>query len=556
MRVPRTPTLAQNCAVSILIATCACSASEPSASTNPNSGGAPTFGGVTASAAGASASGAGVGTSGTSGTSAVANGGTATAVAGNAAGGSASAGTAGQGPTTAGAGGSAGLGGSSSAITVQLDKTEQVMEGFGINDVFQPAFSTEFLDTLFGTADGQIGLSILRVGMGPDGNLYNGTNAANDIKGASARGVKTFIGSAWTANIECKTNGDLQDGGFMKNEACFTTWATTLAAFPAKVKAAAGVDLYAMSPANEPDFASCGLVEPCNGNYDTMLYKDTDAVKLVNAVGPLLHALTPKVKLIAPEPSEWIHLWTNESGTGSYPGGKPSSNPLHGMNYDYGHAFFKDATAWGLIDILGVHQYDTQVAEPWPSDVTTRKPIFQTEMSGVAWWPEEGPSSHIANGVVVAGWIHDAIVNGPVSAWVWWWPKPLMPSSTGNRTDDNEGLWLQNGMKTKRLYTLGNFSKFIRPGYTRLSIAGAMSPDVLLSAYKGPEGAIVVVAINKGATSVSLPISISGGAAPASLTPWVTSVDYDLKAQAPVSVSGGGFTASLPSQSVTTFVGK
>jgi len=33
-------------------------------------------------------------------------------------------------------------------------------------------------------------------------------------------------------------------------------------------------------------------------------------------------------------------------------------------------------------------------------------------MSGIEWWPEGGPSSDISNGVAVAGWIHDALVNG------------------------------------------------------------------------------------------------------------------------------------------------
>ena len=40
-----------------------------------------------------------------------------------------------------------------------------------------------------------------------------------------------------------------------------------------------------------------------------------------------------------------------------------------GNGYDYGHWLAKDATAWGLIDIIGTHEYDTQKAEPWPSDV-------------------------------------------------------------------------------------------------------------------------------------------------------------------------------------------
>jgi O-glycosyl hydrolase len=309
------------------------------------------------------------------------------------------------------------------------------------------------------------------------------------------------------------------------------------------VKTNAGVDLYGMSPANEPEFASCGTAKPCNGNYPTMLFAADEAVAFVKVVGPKLHALSPAVKVMTPEPSEWIHLWTNNSAPGS-------TNPLNAQGYDYGHALSKDTTAWAQVDVVGVHEYDSQVAEPWPSDVPQTKPIWQTEMSGVKWWPEEGPSSDINNGVVVAGWIHDAIVNGPASAWLWWWYQ-------AQSTDDNEGLVLKNGTVAKRLYTLGNFSKFIRPGYTRVDISGAAPSGVELSAYKNPsDGTVVVVAINAGTSPVSMPIGIAGGTAPSQVTPWLTSANDDLASKAALPLSSSSFTATLDGKTVTTFVGK
>ena len=113
-----------------------------------------------------------------------------------------------------------------------------------------------------------------------------------------------------------------------------------------------------------------------------------------------------------------------------------------------------------------------------------------------------------------------------------------------------------NGTDTKRHYTLGNYSKFVRPGYTRVDISGSIPADVLLTAYKGADGTVVVVAINKGSASATVPISIAGGTAPASLTPWVTSATDNLASKTAVPVSGGSFTAALASKTVTTFVGK
>ena len=161
---------------------------------------------------------------------------------------------------------------------------------------------------------------------------------------------------------------------------------------------------------------------------------------------------------------------------------------------------------------------------PWPSDVNGGKPnkeVWQTEMSGVKWWPEQGPSSDINNGVAVAGWIHSALVDGEASAWLYWWYQAY-------NTDDNEGLLLKSGNDTKRHYTLGNYSKFVRPGYSRVDVTGSSYASVLLSAFKGTDGTVVVVAINKGTSAVTVPITIAGGTAPAIVTPKVTSSSDNL----------------------------
>jgi glucuronoarabinoxylan endo-1,4-beta-xylanase len=271
-------------------------------------------------------------------------------------------------------------------------------------------------------------------------------------------------------------------------------------------------------------------------------------------VSPKLRALNPPVKVISPEASEWLHVWSNESACCSEPGGQPSSDPLdcgfpatncaYGEGYDYGHVLYDDPEAWAAFDILGTHQYDTQVAEPWPADVPDRKPVWQTEMSGVKWWPEQGPSSDINNGVAVAGWVHNALTVGEANAWLWWWE---------NGSSTNEGLLL-NGSITKRFHTFGNFTRFVRPGYTRVDITGEIPQDVLLTAFTG-NGNVVIVAINRSSSSVDVPITIAGGTAPSSLTPHLTSANADLAPQSPVSVSNATFTAALPGTSVTTFVG-
>lgn len=110
-----------------------------------------------------------------------------------------------------------------------------------------------------------------------------------------------------------------------------------------------------------------------------------------------------------------------------------------------------------------------------------------------------------------------------------------------------------HGTDTKRHW---QFSKFIRPGYARVSITGVIPPGVLFSAYKGGNGTVVMVAINKGDTTESLPLSINGGTAPASMVPWVTAAQGELIPNTAVAVSAGSFAAVLAAKSVTTFVGQ
>jgi O-glycosyl hydrolase len=458
-------------------------------------------------------------------------------------------------------------------VAVHLDQTDQTIEGFGINDMYA---SAALPASLFDATNG-IGLTILRLGMDTAGmgNLQSSSMTA-DIKTVNAAGGKV-IGSVWSPPASCKSNTMTNNGGHLNAGTCYTTWATTITNFASTNK------LYAMGVANEPEFASCGTAEPCNGNYPTAVYTATEMVNFVKVVGPMLQA--KGVKVIAPEPSEWNHLWSNQSACGSEPSGLKSSDPLgcgcfvwngttptgagattatcmtaamancsstctSGGGYDYGHALHADATAWAAFDIVGTHEYDDQTAIAWggTTPFTKDKEVWMTEMAGVKWWYEQGPSTDINDGVVVAQWIHSALVVGEVSAWLWWAYVPPNP--------DNEGLVLMDGTTdTKRHYTLGNFSKFIRPGSKRLNVSGSPPANVLVSAYSGSNGTIIV-AINSGMSMVSVPIGISGGTAPASCTPYLTSSSMNLTAQTAVPVTGGSLMASLTGPSVTTFVCK
>ena len=552
-----------NCGLALLVVACG-SGGSGTTSGSGGSGATGTSGTTSAGAAGAALGAGGASAAGNSGAPSAGAGQTAggasNAIAGSAgmatAGSSGVAGSSGAGSGGAAATGGAG-GGTSTAVTVQRASAKQTIDGFGLNTALSsPSVNW---DAFYGTSGNGLGLSIVRVAMDSSGKL-------SGVVPPASYNAKVMA-SPWTAPANCKDNNNTQKGGHLL-KSCYDSWSTTIANF------AKAQGVYAMAAANEPDFASCGstIGPPCNGDYDSMVFTATEMVDWVKVLGPKLKALNPPVKCIAPEPSEWLHLWSNASATGSTVSSHPnSSDPLkcgcfandatttgcastcaQGNGYDYGHWLAKDATAWPLIDILGTHEYDTQKAEPWPADVDggkRSKPIWETEVSGVMYWPEQGASTDIKNGIAVAGWIHSALTVGEASAWLYWWYEA---------SGDNEGLLIKGSSAlTKRCYTLGNYSKFVRPGYTRVDVTGAIPSDILLSAYTGADGTVVVVAINKGSAAVAVPITIAGGTgAPTTLTPYVTSASDNIATKTAVSVTGGVFTAALDSTTVTTFVGK
>jgi glucuronoarabinoxylan endo-1,4-beta-xylanase len=466
-------------------------------------------------------------------------------------------------PASGGGGnGAGGAGTPVDGVNVQLNAVRQPIRGFGINTALMPSGSLPYDDLFTTEGPNAIGMSILRVGMNS-----NGTLTGQGISEARQRGA-IVIGSTWSPPANCKSNNSTQNGGHLL-ESCYDSWATTIANF------ARDQDLYAMSIANESDFASCPGTPVCTVAYDTTVYTAKEMVAWVKVAGAKIREVAPDTLVIAPEASEWVHVWGNASGTGSIVSSHPhSSDPLDcgcyanaidpaveatcaqhcidGDGYDYGHWLWADQDAWNSFDILGVHEYDSQIAFAWPEDVNDgvrNKEVWQTEMSGVRHWPEEGPSIDINNGVAVAGWIHSALTVGEASAWLYWWYEAYYE-------DDNEGLALikNNSTIAKRYFTFGNYSKFVRPGYNAVDVVGDDDANVLISAYAGEGGEVVVVAINKGDAAAEFPITITGGTAPASMTPHVTSASQNLVAGTAVTVTDGVFTASLPAKTVTSFV--
>ena len=106
----------------------------------------------------------------------------------------------------------------------------------------------------------------------------------------------------------------------------------------------------------------------------------------------------------------------------------------------------------------------------------------------------------------------------------------------------------------KRLYTIGNYSRFVKPGYFRVQTNSELTSGVVLSAYKNEsEHKLVVVAINENVNPRDLELKLTGINA-TSATPWRTSQTEDLANIPELPIADNTLKVTLASGSVTTYV--
>ena len=406
--------------------------------------------------------------------------------------------------------------------TIYWNNEDQVVDGFGASDMFGGTLTSAQADLFFSTTAG-VGLSLLRTEIPDDGTCssVNATcaGATGDMALASARGARIWS-TELSPPASMKSNGTTvcNPGSGVLNDASYGAFAAYLSNYVASVQGQ-GFTLLAISIQNEPD--NCPT-------YDGALMSAAEFDTFIkNNVGPTMaSAGQTAVQLIAPETSEWRRL--------------PS----------YANAVFGDPSAASYVSIAASHDYDRFNCSGNPSGCaylpaqSLGKHLWETEVSGFGTC-----DGSIGDALTWAKDINDWMTVANANAWNYWW----LINNGG--TGDNEGLICTNGTVRKALYAMGNYSKFVRPGYYRIDATPTPQSGVSVSAYKNStSGDLVIVVINQNRSNVSQSFTLSGAAA-SSVTPWITSGTLNLAEQSAVSVNEGSFTFSLPAYSITSFVG-
>jgi O-glycosyl hydrolase len=367
------------------------------------------------------------------------------------------------------------------------------------------------------------------------------------LKAAATDGVPDLVGFVNSAPGQYTTNAENCDGEInTADDAAYGTYLATIVSH----FAAEGVDIDQISPMNEPDNSFSGCTQ------EGMKVPAADRAGVIDAVGSALSAAGLATKVIADESSETTQLlseaptWLANSSVPSY------------------------------LAAIAHHTYDnpsdSQLEQTDALGDVNGKPVWATEIccqisGGGGYGAQYDPT--MAGALTLANYVYTDLSYADDAAFDWWTalssslgcdPGTSSTCATTVNTDStawNDGLiyydpdYASDGNQTlymtKRFYALGQYSRFVRPGAVRYGVSGSPS-GVQTMAFRD-NGQWVVVATNTNTSAASLSLNLGSGTITSS-SAYQTDASENLASISAPTISGSTITASLPAQSVTSYV--
>ena len=166
----------------------------------------------------------------------------------------------------------------------------------------------------------------------------------------------------------------------------------------------------------------------------------------------------------------------------------------------------------------------------------------------------KGNHGDIQASLMMARIIHSDFVDTDAVSWCYWKGMELNGNHALLALHATDGDIHKGGYVTanKMLWTLGNFSRFIGKGYTRISLEGADNLDTLAgSAYISPDGnKIVAVFVNSSFQDIRIEMNLPKDWKKSSVTSFRTDARHDLAKI----VTGEGCDHTIGARGVTTII--
>ena len=320
-----------------------------------------------------------------------------------------------------------------------------------------------------------------------------------------------------------------------------------------------GIHFDYISPMNEPQYAWAGGQEGSPAT-DQEIADVIKAMSSAFAAKQLTTQLTfAEAGFLGSAESQIPKFWGNEQPTMKVAGLPNVSNIVSA------HSYWADQDAQGM--------YDTRVNFRKAMDaVNPPLEYFQSEYSlldgGYSWGHpgSEGGFSEIECAISLARMLHVDLVVANATGWHWW-----TTFESGSHYGESRFALIEaptvEGLNdgfihgTKLLYTLGQYSRFVRPGMKRveakrsdnLSVVDALKNDMYSSYINEATQQVVIIATNSRTVKRPFTFKVENisGNTDLEFTPYVTSEGDNMKAY-PKIKEGDVFT--IPPLSVVTFV--
>ncbi|MBQ9667361.1 MAG: xylanase [Prevotella sp.] len=446
-------------------------------------------------------------------------------------------------------------------VTITPSQTYQTLEDFGASDCWTVNFvGRYFSDTqkqnaarwLFsqqtdsqGNPEG-IGLSCWRVNIGAGSaaqgsasNIENETRRAECFLQADGtydwtqqQGQQWFMQQAKDYGVDHfllfsisppvyytksgKANTNNQNMSCNLKDDCYDDFAEFLAT-TAQHFAGQGYPISYIDPVNEPRF-------DWKSGQEGSPWENANIATLARQLDTSIRSRNLAVKVLVPEASSWdllyggsgraanqVEAFFNKSNTSTYIGDLQTVE--HAVA---GHSYW---TFGNNNDLQNVRQNVWQAASKYNLKVMqTEWSMLDAEPSTSAGFPASyAAATKMDIALYMAKLIHCDLTFGNMSSWHYWTAMDqekydqknrfylIRINAQGDTGDESYGDIKKGGTLTadKNLWVLGNYSRFIRPGYRRVLTEGADEMNGLLgSSWLSPDGKTVVTVLVNMSRSV------------------------------------------------------
>ena len=512
-------------------------------------------------------------------------------------------------------------------VRIHSDQRAQVMDGFGASDAWiidpmirqwsaqknQKAIDG-LADLLFDNQEG-IGLSMWRFNVGagsaeqgaesriPDplrraelligepGGIVDRSKQMGQIafaQAAAKRGVNdmiAFVNSppVWATKNGLAHPGSSDDISLIGSTNLDPAKRSSFARFQADVvrylRDVRGLPIKYLSPINEPTWHWTDQTQEGN-RYNN---REVREVYLATHAALLAAGLEDVVEVDAGESVEYLAALSDQVVTEF--SGQPYSAGVNGEGLgdyrDYINLLLGDAKLRQVVgNKISLHGYWSDALPERITDLRrlVKEQVAATSPEARVWMSELcvlGPATDLrpfdGNGfdvndmdyaLHIARIIHHDLVDLEATAWMWWLAVTAYDYKDGLVKVDST-LQADSISASKLLWTLGNFSRFIRPGFQRIEtdliskeLPARAASELLVSSYVSNTGADwATVIVNLSDTSQSLHVELEPGvtqsASPTAATEWdihLTNEDNNLTWVGRTNNS----KATLPARSIAT----